>query len=301
MIRTVLGDIEVVAGPILAHEHLQIDLSHNKGLDNVLGENEEADITTDLRNVANEYGLKAVADLSVPGSGRNVDALRRISLNSGVAVIAATGFYWEPLPPEILKLSKEQLSSIMVKEIEQGVGDSGPRCGVIKIGTDNGEPDEAVERLFSASVSAAMSTGASIVTHTSKPNQAKWHLDIFKANGMNISRVLISHLHKFADFSDIANIAESGAFIGFDQIGFKSGPGIEHVVDMTVQMYHAGFVDQLILASDIARKSRLLKNGGTSYGTVFSSFLNLLKERGISDKCIEKIMHDNPKRILSIH
>ena len=42
MIRTVLGDITPPTGPILAHEHLQIDLSHNKGLDNVMREAEAA-------------------------------------------------------------------------------------------------------------------------------------------------------------------------------------------------------------------------------------------------------------------
>ena len=48
MIRTVLGDIAPPAGPALIHEHLQIDLSHNKGPETVLGPGDIDDIIHDL-------------------------------------------------------------------------------------------------------------------------------------------------------------------------------------------------------------------------------------------------------------
>ena len=37
MIRTVTGDVEAISGRILAHEHLQIDLSAQKGPANKVG------------------------------------------------------------------------------------------------------------------------------------------------------------------------------------------------------------------------------------------------------------------------
>ncbi|MBO0756527.1 MAG: hypothetical protein J2P54_11740, partial [Bradyrhizobiaceae bacterium] len=98
MIRTVLGDMQIPAGPILAHEHLQIDLSHNKGHDNVFGPEEEPDVVADLKVTVERHGLAGVADLSPVGGGRNIKALARISRNTNVAVVAATGYYWEPVP-----------------------------------------------------------------------------------------------------------------------------------------------------------------------------------------------------------
>ena len=49
MIRTVTGDVVAIAGRILAHEHLQIDLSAQKGPNNVIGQAEEPDVIADLR------------------------------------------------------------------------------------------------------------------------------------------------------------------------------------------------------------------------------------------------------------
>src|SRR5215475_1483412 len=83
VIRTVTGDIETVRGRVLAHEHLQIDLSAQKGPANKVGEEEIPAVVEDLRT-AKEYGLAAITDLSAPLWGRAPAALRRISKQSGV-------------------------------------------------------------------------------------------------------------------------------------------------------------------------------------------------------------------------
>ncbi len=300
MIRTVLGDVDVPAGPFLAHEHLQIDLAHNKGADNVLGHEEEDAIIDDLGRTVQQYGLRAVVDLSVPGSGRNPEALRRISQRAGVSVICATGFYWDPLPNFVIENSREIIRDIMIREIETGINGSEIRCGTIKIGTDNAEPSGTVEKLFRAAVSAAKATGMSVITHTSKPEQANWHLDVMQDAGMNLSNVVISHLHKFENFSDILSIAKRGAFIGIDQLGFKKGPSLDQIADIVAQAVAHGFGKQLILSSDIARKSRLISNGGTGYATTFSAFLPLLKDRNISEAQVNELLSGNPRRLFTI-
>src|SRR5690242_4906487 len=120
MMRTVTGDIEPPPGRFLVHEHLRIDLTSTKGPDTVLGTAEEADVIADLRRTASEHGLDLVGDLSVPGSGRDHLALRHVSKKAGVAVVAATGFYWDPLPPEA-NASIANLRDRMVAEIVKGV------------------------------------------------------------------------------------------------------------------------------------------------------------------------------------
>ena len=47
MIRTVTGDIATISGRILAHEHLQIDLSAQKGSANKVGTDEEDAVVED--------------------------------------------------------------------------------------------------------------------------------------------------------------------------------------------------------------------------------------------------------------
>src|SRR4029077_1446552 len=86
VIRTVSGDVERIEGRILAHEHLQIDLSTQKGPTNKVGEAEIPAVVEDLRT-AKDFGLAAITDLSAPLWGRDPAALRRISETSGVKVI----------------------------------------------------------------------------------------------------------------------------------------------------------------------------------------------------------------------
>src|SRR6266550_2652315 len=131
LIRTVTGDVATIAGRILAHEHLQIDLSAQKGSNNVIGKAEEPDVIDDLRK-AKEHGLAAIVDLSAPGWGRDPIALRRISERAGIAVVCATGFYWDPFPDIVIKGSVKELRDAMIAEITEGIGPTGIRCGVIK-------------------------------------------------------------------------------------------------------------------------------------------------------------------------
>ena len=300
MMRTVQGDLDPPPGPILGHEHLQIDLSHNKGADNVFDETMVDPIVADLKQTMADYGIRAVVDLSVIGGGRNVKGLRRIAEFTGLPVVCATGFYWEPMPNNVGSSSLEHLRDMMIREIEHGVDATGICCGTIKIGTDKGEPGATVEKLFRAAVAAAQATGASIVTHTSAPQQATWHLDVFEDAGMDLSRVLISHMHHFQDFADFAAIAGRGSFVGIDQVGFAKPPGDPHIADIAAQAIAAGFGPQLIVSADIARRSRLVANGGDGYSTTFAKFLPMLEQRGVAKADIDEIMSRNPREIFAL-
>ncbi len=304
VLRTVSGDVSIrdtrLHGFVLAHEHLQIDLSHNKSADNVLGAAEEADIIADLEDAKILNGLCMVADLSVPGSGRDVEALHRIATQAGISALAATGLYWEPAPAELADLAVDELAELMIREIEQGIGNTKIRAGAIKIGTDKGPPTPHATRVFAAAAAAAHTTGAAIITHTSTPDQAAWQLEQLLRANVPPARLLISHLHKFKTVEEITVIARQGVLLGIDQIGFASGPDLEALADLVATLCDLGFSDHLILSSDMARRSRLRCHGGTSYGTVFSEFLPCLQARRVSSAQIEQMLHGNPLTLLAI-
>src|SRR5260370_15436504 len=134
VIRTVTGDLAASHGRILAHEHLEIDLSLQKGPANRIGEAEEEAVVEDLRH-AKQFGLAAIADLSAPLWGRNPAALRRISERAGVAVVCAAGFYWDPFPDIAVTAPVEALRDRMIEEIETCADRTGVRFGVVNVGT----------------------------------------------------------------------------------------------------------------------------------------------------------------------
>jgi len=298
VIRTVSGDIAAIHGRILLHEHLQIDLSAQKGPANRIGEAEEEAVVDDLRH-AREFGLAAITDLSAPDWGRDPIALRRISAQAGVAVVGATGFYWDPFPGIAINGTVEQLRDIMVSEIETGVGGTGTRCGVIKVGTNRGEPDAVAERVFRAAAAAAFTTGAPVITHTSSPDQAAWHVRVLQRAGMDMSRVVISHMGAAHDVSELVELARSGVFMGIDKVSFPKGPTNVELADLVRDACERGLERQLILSSDLARRTLLRRRGGRGYCTVLQDFVPMLRERGITPAQIDTMLCDNPARLLT--
>ena len=298
MIRTVTGDIANIAGPILAHEHLQIDLCCQKGPQVVLGVAERGDVAADLTK-AMSHGLKAVVDLSVLGSGRDALGLREISLLAGLPVIGAAGFYWEPYPQIVVDASVEELRDILIREITVGLEGTDIRCGVIKIGTDRGAIGAQAERVFKAAALASLATGAAVVTHTSAVEQGFWHLDTLQRAGMDPKRILISHMGAAKDVSELVAIGRDGAMLGIDKVGFIARRSNAELADLVRDACEAGLEKQIILSSDVARRDRLSRHGGSSYSAVFVDFFPMLRERGVSLQQIEQMMNHNPQSILN--
>src|SRR5262249_49021324 len=172
------------------------------------------------------------------------------------------------------------------------------RCGVIKIGTAR-EPNEPAERLFRAAAAAALATGAPIITHTSNPGQAAWHIQVLERAGMDMGHVVISHMGAARDVSELIEVARAGAVRGIDKVSFPKGPTNVELGDLVCAACDKGLERQLILSSDVARKTMLSRFGGRGYATVLRDFLPMLRERGLPEATIETMLCDNPARMLT--
>ena len=64
-------------------------------------------------------------------------------------------------------------------------------------------------------------------------------------------------------------------------------------------MIAAGFVNQILVAHDICTTPQLKKNGGSGYTYITSVILPGLKARRISDADLDKILVQNPRRVLT--
>lgn len=109
-LRTVTGMIATsdITGPVLSHEHLQMDLRWPPrprlvGSDPGRWLDEEKAVQRELNELRKEHGLGLVVDLTCSGMGRNAAALARISAGARVAVVAGTGVFAEPFHPEFVR------------------------------------------------------------------------------------------------------------------------------------------------------------------------------------------------------
>jgi phosphotriesterase-related protein len=243
---------------------------------------------------AKSEGIGCIVDGGHPDMGRDINALRDLSRQSGLPIVAGAGFYTQPFyPAEIKTMSEEQIVQALVKQCRtEPVGVFG------EIGSwDDMTADE--RKVFRAIGKAHVATDLPIFTHTGIPGKAALEqLDLLEDAGVKPNRIVIGHLGNLVDANAQVQkaICRRGAFVGFDRQG---GPGDAQQVPMVMALLEAGFADHLMFAADISSAAQMKRNGGQGYAKTLTVFVPKLKAAGANDEVLRQIMVDNPRRFLA--
>jgi phosphotriesterase-related protein len=300
IVRTVQGDLDPAEiGITLCHEHLAMDAREGFNDADIYLDNAEV-VAEDLKD-AKQLGVKTVVDTSTVGMNRRPRDLTRIAELSGVNVVAPAGFYHGHfLPAYVNEMNVPALVDAIVKEVEEGIEDSGVRAGAIgEVGASVGRITPVEHRLFRAAGRAQRLTGACVITHTDVGKMATEQLDLLEEGGADPGRILVGHMDCNDDLKAHLAVAERGAFVGFDRIGLARFLPDEVRVRTIVGMIEHGYAGNVILSHDLARQSRLRPNGGQGYGYILREFVPMLKAAGVEDAVIQTILVDNPRRLLA--
>ncbi len=299
-IRTVLGPISPESlGTTLCHEHLIVDLSGQKQ-DPDAALTDETLVVQEVVDLVDSGGHSLI-ELTAMGMGRDVQAMRRIAVATGLQVICATGYYYGRfLPDEVQQLSVEAIADRFEQELTEGIGGTGIRPGIIgEIGTSRGQILPAEEKVFRAAAIAQRRTGAPIMTHTSMGTMPLEQLDILERAGADLSKVSISHQDLNGDVDLHVAIARRGAFLSYDTVGKERYQPDEARVRMVAAMADRGWAHRLMLSCDISRPSYLARRGGIGYRYLLTHFLPRLRAAGIPEELLHTMLVENPRQLLA--
>ena len=261
-------------------------------------------------------GGRSLVDMTTPEIGRDPKALRAISIATGLNIICGTGWYLEDsYPDHVKKNSVDELSEVMVHELTEGIEETGIRAGVIgELGTAL-ELTENEKKVMRAAARAQARTGAPLTIHTWHPLQsvkeAKKYLDIVAEEGVDLSKVYLSHMDQTCtDTEHHKSIIERyGVVLSYDCFGFETPcegfcPGGTHPSDTervraVVELLNAGYEKNVVLAQDVCMKIQRRKYGGYGYAHVLKNITRDLRHRGVSEKQIDTMLVDNPRRLLA--
>lgn len=255
-------------------------------------------------------GAGAMVEVTMQAWGRDVAGLRRISEATGLQIIATSGFYIEQCHPEgVATQSIDELAHGIIKELTDGVGTTGIRTGLLKAAVSRPALEGPEEKCTRAVARAQRATGAAITTHTSASarfeiaggNAGILFLDLFESEGVDARRVIVGHTDENADIRNLEALCRRGAYVQFDVIGKFHWMLDETRAELVEQLVARGFADHLLLSTDRNRKFELKSNGGVGYAHLLTHFVPMLRERGVPDAIIQKILVDNPRRALTIH
>lgn len=300
IIRTVLGDVSPAAlGMILGHEHIMTAPPADIA-DTDLRLDSERKACEELASFKAAGGA-AVVEMTTVDYGRHIAALARVSEQTGVHIVAATGYNKGKFADRITsKLSTEQIALWMIEEIVHGAAGSHHRCGVIKAATSLEHAGPHERRVFEAAAAAHLSTGAPISTHTEAGTWAPQQMQLLGDLGVRADRVLLGHLDRKPDIGYLREVAATGAYLGFDQCGkHKYLPDADRVA-LVLKLAAAGHLHQLIISGDMARCSSLRAYGGSpGFTHVPRTIVPSLEEAGLTMTEIEALTGGNARRLLT--
>ncbi|GDY29079.1 phosphotriesterase family protein [Gandjariella thermophila] len=318
-VQTVRGPIdEADLGQVLMHEHVFVlspeFVANYPEHEGFREEEQVPEAVRRLRELAAE-GVRTIVDPTVIGLGRYIPRIQRVAAEVDLNIVVATGLYtYHDVPhylhfrgPGTLLDGPEPLVEMFVNDITEGIAGTGVRAGVLKCATDEPGITPGVERVLRAVAQAHRQTGVPIVTHTHAPSgRGLEQQDVFAAEGVDLSRVVIGHSGDTTDLDYLTKIADRGSYLGMDRFGIDILLPFEERVATVAALCERGYAEKMVLSHDAScyidwlpmkDVPAILPNW--HYLHITRDVLPALRERGVTEDQIRQMLVDNPRRILA--
>lgn len=312
-VETVLGSRDTGSlGATLMHEHLFSLYPELQVQDPEWDEElRVADAVVKLRE-ARAAGIQTIVDLTVYGLGRNVPRVARVARESGVNVIVATGLYFFTELPRYFRFRTERQSGtfiedLFVREITDGIFETGIKASVIKCVTDEAGVNPDVDFALRAAARAQLRTGVPISTHAhAASRRGREQQAIFREEGVDLRRVVIGHAGDSDDLSYLEELVSGGSYIGMDRFGSQSVSSLDKRIDIVAEMCRRGYASRMVLSHDTNCYSdnlpRHLRGKSAKFTPPPFTYISQcviprLRQSGISDELIHQMLVVNPQDV----
>tara|TARA_E500000331_G_scaffold159972_1_gene155056 strand:+ start:1126 stop:2190 length:1065 start_codon:yes stop_codon:yes gene_type:complete len=260
-----------------------------------------------------KYG-KSIVELTSMGSIRlnnHQNLIKSLSNATNINIIIGSGFYVDNSLPNFFKKSDEDnLSKLIINDffspknnISSGViGEIGCSFPLTK----------NEKKSLKASAIAQEKTGASIIIHPGRNEDSPFEIiEFLKKENANINRVVIGHIERTIYSIDKLNkLASENVFMNFDQLGIESSyyplnnksymPNDYQKIKFIKHLIETGYSKKILLGHDIYSKHRLKKYGGHGYSYILEMIIMRMIAMGISQSDVNKMIIENPKKILTL-
>lgn len=309
--------INSVTGPIdssklgftLMHEHVMIGAS---GLydhyPDLLGQDREARAIEALSKAKAE-GIDTIVDATTFDLGRKPQLLRTVSEGSGINIINTTG-WWLDVPRFLIGVSPNQMAKEFIRDIEEGFRGTDIKAGIIKCAADFENVTPPLEVMARAAARTHTATGLPIMVHSYPTGQvARRQIEIFKEEGVDLTRVKIDHSNDTTDIEYLKWILDQGCYLGLDRYpGRLVSPHMRTVTLKT--LIDEGYGDRLCPSHDCICLAVMKENpDGTmpveheftrhnhhQYLYISREVVPDLREMGVNDPQLKALFVDNPRR-----
>jgi phosphotriesterase-related protein len=308
-VETVRGPVELDdLGRTLMHEHIFImepEALQNWG--HAFGPrywDERARIVDAVEKLTRlrEAGIRTIVDPTAPGLGRYIPRIREVAEATDLNIIVATGLYaFLELPNFLAYRSKEAIAELFVREIREGIDDTGVKAAFLKCAVERHGLVGDVPRIVEAIAIAAVETGAPVMIHTNAEQRTGLlALDSMTRHGVDPARIVIAHAGDSNDLEYLRTIGQAGAWLGCDRFGIDHFNPLADRIRTLIALIGEGFTDRIHLSHDAACfldffiGNPAFAEEKPDYLLISEQVLPALLEAGVTQDQIDQMMISNP-------
>ncbi|EME21968.1 phosphotriesterase family protein [Rhodococcus triatomae] len=316
-VQTVRGPVDVAAlGSTLMHEHVFVlgeEMRQNYG-DHPNHWDEDARVADAVAKLTecSGRGIDTIVDPTVIGLGRYIPRIQRINEQVDVNIVVATGIYtYNDVPfqfhytgPGLLFDVPEPMVELFVKDIREGIADTGVKAAFLKCAIEAQGLTPGVERVMRAVGQAHVETGAPITVHTNPHTESGLVAQkVLASEGVDLTKVVIGHSGDSTDLDHLCSLADAGSYLGMDRFGLDVLLPFANRVDTVAELVRRGYAEKMVLAHDAACFIDWFEEGAKAAAVPNWNFTHIsddvipaLLDRGVTEQQIAVMMVDNPRR-----
>lgn len=321
IVNTVLGPINNnMMGRTLMHEHLIFGYPGFCG-DISLGKSKETLVEEAVKKAmeVKKLGIETIIDATPNDCGRDPELLKEISEKAELNIICTTGYYSESLGAntyfnfrkDLGYSIDEEIYEMMMNELENGIGNSGIKPGVIKVASSKNKITEYEQAFFKAAARAQKDSNTVIITHTEEGTMGPEQAKLLVESGGIKDKIVIGHMCGNRDFSYHLKVLSQGVYDAFDRYGeenFFGSPTDMERIELMRRIIDSGYQDKLLMSQDTVNVflGREVEFKGEFEAenqivmTRISKVLNpMMLEMGIFQEVIDQIQVKNIARLFA--
>ena len=263
-----------------------------------------------LKGISEKYGTYLFVDGTPIDLGRDISLIKAISEKSGVHIVASTGLYHYPSMYTVGH-SESEIASWFIGEVEEGIGNTGIKPGILKAASTAGRITRDNEKRLTAMAIAQNETKLPVYVHSEHTKElAQMQLDIMLREIRNPEKIILGHAALNPDAEYLEKLLDKGCYICIDQC-HCTNHSIESVGRSIALLSNKGYADKILISNDMCIYSDFgtRKNTGLElsisqqverFGYIFTEVYESFIENGGSEKAWHKMFKENPVKILDV-
>lgn len=312
-VPTVTGSIDSAdLGRVLAHEHIFVlgEEYRQNYQDDWDADAKVAEAVEELGALPS-LGIDTILDPTVLGLGRYLPRVQRVAEQVDLNIVVATGLYtYNEIPfqfhysgPGLLFDVPEPLTELFLRDLGEGIADTGVRAGFLKCAIEEQGLTPGVERAMRAVGQASAQSGAPITVHTNPHTGSGLVAQrVLAEEGADLSKVVIGHSGDTTDLDYLMKVADAGSYLGMDRFGLDVLLPFEDRVATVLELLRRGYAEKMVLAHDAScfidwfdpeAKRQVVPRW--NYRHISEDVIPALLEGGASEQDIDTMLVTNPR------